>query len=281
MAKLVTFGDGSFGIRGAAKRLCNQAIRSEFFTEPPEHWDLNRIKLVFPSFQSENQEFIEGQRKGLGLWLWQPALLIAVLANTAEGQVVCFLDAGCQLSPDPVALRTMSAYIEFVNQNDFLFVQIKENSFGIDDLSEFAWTKSDCLNQFSLSLELLESPQIQSGIIFVRNCQRVRDFAFRWYENCCAMDYKLLVDPLDVSTESVRFVSHRYSQSILSLMVKSEGLPRVADDTYWFPNWSEGLSHPIWSMRNRSGGDAFRRNIIDLLKIGVAKIERELISRFR
>lgn len=279
MTKLVTFGDGSVGIRSAAKRLRRQAIQSEYFIDPPEHWDLNRIDEAFPDFLSENQDFLKTHRRGLGLWLWQPALLIAALKNSPEGQVVCFLDAGCQLSPNRSAQSTMARYLESANRNDFLFVQIKEKSFGIEDLSEIAWTKSDCLNAFTLSLESLESPQIQSGIIFVRNCQRVREFALRWYENCRLMNYQLLVDSVDKSAESPRFVSHRYSQSILSLMVKSEGLPRMGDDTYWFPNWSEGLAHPIWSMRNRSGGDAYRRNTYDLLKIAGARIERELIAR--
>jgi hypothetical protein len=281
MSKLVTFGDGSVGIRSAAKRLCNQAITSGYFMDPPEHWDLNEIDKVLPHFLSENQDFLKTHRKGLGLWLWQPALLIAALSNSAEDQVICFLDAGCQLSPDHSAQSVMAKYIEFVNRNDFLFIQIREKSFGIEDLSEIAWTKSDCLNQFNLDLESLESPQIQSGIILVRNCERVREFAFRWYENCRMMNYQLLVDSSDKSAESPRFISHRYSQSILSLMVKSEGLPRITDETYWFPDWSEGLDHPIWSMRNRSGGDAYRRNIFDLLKIAGAKIERELIARFK
>jgi hypothetical protein len=280
MSKLVTFGDGNLGIRSAAKRLCTQASRSSFFSNPPEHWDLKRIDSVFPNFIKENREFFMNNKRGLGLWIWQPALMISVLQQTPEDEIVCFLDAGCQLSPSMGALPRLKEYFELVGKSDFLFVQIREKSFGIEDLSETSWTKSECFDYFSLTEEDLRSPQVQSGIILVKNSELVRDFALRWYENCKKNDYLLIKEQSSISKESSSFVSHRYSQSVLSLMVKEEKLQTIPDETYFYPNWIDGLDYPIWSMRNRSGGDAFRRNLRDLIMIGAARIERNIRALF-
>ena len=280
MSKLVTFGDGNLGIRSAAKRLCKQASRSSFFTSPPEHWDLKRIDSVFPNFIGDNLDFFKNNKRGMGLWIWQPALIMSVLRETPEGEIICFLDAGCQLSPSMRALPRLKHYYELVEKSDFLFVQIRENSFGIKDLSETSWTKAECFEFFDLKERDLKSPQIQSGVIIVRNSERVRDFASRWYENCKKNDYFLLKEESFSSKQSSSLVSHRYSQSILSLMVKEEQLQTILDETYFYPNWRDGLDYPIWTMRNRSGGDAIRRNAIDLIKIGTARIERNIRALF-
>ena len=280
MSKLVTFGDGNLGIKSAAKRLCKQATCSSFFTNPAEHWDLKRIDSVIPNFIKDNLEFFNNNKRGLGLWIWQPALIMSVLKETPEGEIICFLDAGCQLSPSMSALPRLIDYYNLAEQSDFLFVQIRENSFGIKNLSETSWTKAECFEFFNLKDRDLKSPQIQSGIIIVRNSERVRDFASRWYDNCKKNDYFLLKEESFSSNKLSSFVSHRYSQSILSLMVKEEQLQTIHDETYFYPNWRDGLDYPIWSMRNRSGGDAFRRNTIDLMKIGAARMERNFRALF-
>jgi len=168
----------------------------------------------------------------------------------------------------------MKDYLAVVKSTGFLFNQIKEGSFGVEDLSEKCWSKKSSVEYFNLDAKLLSSTQIQSGVIMIANTQAGRSFVSRWYENCVKDGYKFLVDPDFAESQHPGFVSHRYAQSILSMMVKKESLRCLIDETYWFPNWKAGENFPIWTMRNRSGGDAFRRNWFDLFQIGFAKFER-------
>jgi hypothetical protein len=101
-----------------------------------------------------------------------------------------------------------------------------------------------------------------------------------WLDYCANSNYSFLLNSSGGEPRSKEFVQHRWEQSIISLIVKSEGIVPLADETYFYPNWSKGLKFPIWAMRNRSGGDAYRRNFIDLFKLFLAKIERKLISAF-
>ena len=274
--KLITFADGSFGIKAAGRRLARQGISSGYFDGGCEVWNLARLESADQDFRQNHSAFLRAHPKGFGLWVWQPAFLLAAMNESIEGDVIVALDSGCQLISNQIASLQMEAYVSEVKRKGSLFVQIREGSFGLDDLREKAWTKRECVERLNVDAAHLESTQIQSGIIFVLNTVETRDFVSRWYRNCVEDRYALLLEPADSDEQVSEYVAHRYSQSILSLMVKQESLPKMLDDTYWYPAWSAGLHFPIWSMRNRSGGDAFRRSPIDLLSIGLAKIERKV-----
>jgi hypothetical protein len=278
MAKLITFADGNIGIRSAAKRLVRQGLDSGYFSGGCETWDLSKLTSVDSGFRDKHLSFVRENPKGLGLWLWQPAVLLNALANASEGELIVFLDAGCQIVCNAEASKRFSEYLEMAEDSGFLFVQIKNGAFGIVNLGEKYWTKKSCLRYFNLSSELNNVPQIQSGVVFIANTPEGRQFVSQWYETCVANNYELLRDATAEEEQEHGFISHRYSQSILSLMVKQHSLHYLADETYWHPNWSLGLDYPIWTMRNRSGGDAFRRNGFDLLLIGFAKLERKIRS---
>jgi hypothetical protein len=119
-----------------------------------------------------------------------------------------------------------------------------------------------------------DSGQVQAGIIIVQKTPEVIDFAKKWME-VCQLDNNFYLNAPDSSEEQLeRFHSHRCEQSVMSLLVKQAGFTLIRDETYFAPEWGLGADFPIWAMRNRSGGDAYRRNLIDLAKISLAKIAR-------
>jgi hypothetical protein len=91
----------------------------------------------------------------------------------------------------------------------------------------------------------------------------------------------LLVDPSDEELQTSDFKEHRWEQSIFSLIVKSEKVSPLKDESWFHPNWAEGLHYPIWAVRNRSGGDVIRRNSFDIVKIFAARVERKILSFYR
>ena len=73
--RLVTFADGTFGFRSAGKRLIRQADKSAWFNSPSEHWTIKKIQSRIPDFAANNLTFMEENKRGLGLWIWKPAVL--------------------------------------------------------------------------------------------------------------------------------------------------------------------------------------------------------------
>lgn len=272
--KLIVFGDGLLGMRSAANRLCKQANECSYFNSI-EKWDLNRLKNQMPDFFSSHLEFIKMNSKGLGHWLWQPAVLLAALRETQENELVLMLDAGCQINSNKEARTRMNHYSSLARKNGALFMQITPGEFGSIDLRERSWTKQGILDLFLPSTNDLDSPQIQSGVILMVNNQTNRRFVESWLEHCVQNSYKALGTTLQDFLDSPTLIQNRDAQSVLSIMVKQSSYSFLADETYWFPDWHEGDDFPILTMRNRSGGDAVRRNPLDLFLILLAKMERE------
>jgi len=279
--KLVTFSDGSFALRAAGRRLVKQADSTGWFHYRSEHWTVETLRTKTPEFYFHNQKFIEAHPKGFGLWIWKPAILSYLLENLEDNDMVIFLDAGCQLNSNEDSRLRFQQYIEICKGTDLLAMQLADNSFGYEDLTDAAWTKLSVLNSLDPLLIFRKSNQIQAGIIFAIKSEKSQRIAKKWLKYCVDSNYSLLVGPSDTDPQSSEFKEHRYEQSIFSLIVKSEGVLPLEDETWFSPDWAKGLSYPIWAMRNRSGGDVFRRNIFDIFKFFAARIERIIRSSFR
>jgi hypothetical protein len=269
--KFVTFGDGSFGFRSAAKRLASQAYDSNLFSLGVEVYDLDRLYSNCEEFERSHKQYIQLNQKGLGNYIWKPQMLIQALESVKSDEIVCVIDAGCQLNLNEYSLNRFYNYIEMVDQSGSLFMQIRPGSFGNESFLDREWSKKSLMEFLDPQDVFGQSSQIQSGIIFLKHSEDSVHFAREWMQLSEYEDYSLLRSPLDVEGENPWFRGHRWEQSILSLLVKKRRLNFISDETYWYPEWNRGLNYPVWAMRNRSGGDAYRRNIPDLIKIMAAK----------
>jgi hypothetical protein len=231
-----------------------------------------------PEFYSQHLEFIKTHSRGFGLWIWKPAILAYLIERLDDNEMVLLLDSGCQFNSTAESKVRFDEYIKLTSTNDLLLMQIANDSFGFQDLTNAAWTKLSVLDSLDPLSAFRNSNQIQSGIIFAIKSEKSVRVAKMWLDLCTRSEYSLLVDPPPHESQPIQFRQHRWEQSILSLILKSEGIPPLLDETYFYPNWSDGLNFPIWAMRNRSGGDAFRRNFLDILKLSAAKIERHALA---
>jgi hypothetical protein len=279
--KLVTFSDGSRGLRAAGKRLVKQADATGWFDYPSEHWTLNTLRSKLPEFVVEHQEFMKTHARGLGLWIWKPAILSYLVERLEKDEAILLLDAGCQLNQTDDSEQRFKEYLDLCAAQGMLLMQLSDHSFGFNNLTDAAWTKRSVLNELDPFSNFRNTNQIQSGIIFATKSIQSETVSKKWLDYCVKSNYSYLLDPSEGEGQPGEFRQHRWEQSIISLIVKSEGIVPLVDETYFYPNWSEGLNFPIWAMRNRSGGDAHRRNYRDLLAILSAKIERKLITVFK
>lgn len=279
--KLVTFSDGSYAFRAAGRRLAREADSSGWFSQQSEHWTVDTLRSKIPNFFTEHKHFIADHPKGYGLWIWKPAILSYLIDNLEDGEMVLLLDAGCQLNTNHNSWSRFQDYVDICRTSDLLVMQLADNSFGFKKLTDAAWTKLSTLNFLDPNSVFRNTNQIQSGIIFAIKSDKSQRIANKWMTSCIESKYSFLVDPLETESQTDDFIQHRWEQSILSLIVKSEGIQPIEDETYFYPNWSRGMNFPIWAMRNRSGGNAFRRNFLDVLKLMTAKAERLILSFYR
>jgi hypothetical protein len=273
--KLVTFSDGSYAFRAAGRRLANQADSTGWFDHPSEHWTTETLRTKMPEFYSEQQEFIKDHPKGFGFWIWKPAILSYLIDHLVEGEMVLLLDAGCQLNENKDSKLRFQQYVEICTARDLLVTQLSH------DLNDAEWTKRSTLDSLDPLGVFRNTGQIQSGIIFAIKSEKSQRIAKKWFNYCVDSNHSLLLDPSNNEFQAGEFKEHRHDQSIFSLIVKSEGIIPIEDETWFHPNWAEGLHFPIWAVRNRTGGDVVRRNFLDILKIFTARVERKILSILR
>jgi hypothetical protein len=273
--RLVTFSDGSHALRAAGRRLVREADSTGWFDHPSEHWTLETLRTKVPDFYFKHHKFMRDHRKGFGYWIWKPAILSYLFDHLEDDEIVLYLDAGCQLNSIEDSKLRFQQYIEICRARDLLVVQLP------DDLPDAAWTKRSTLDALDPDKAFRNTGQIQSTLVFAIKSEKSQRVVEKWLTNCVDSNYSLVLDPSDDDFQNTGFKDHRHDQSILSLIVKSEGIVPIKDETWFSPNWENGLNFPIWAMRNRTGGDFFRRNLLDLVKIFLAKLEHKLIRFFK
>jgi hypothetical protein len=272
--KLISFSDGNFGLRSAGRRLVREGLNSDWFDHGCKHWTIKTLRQEMPEFINLHQSLMAETERGLGNWIWKPAILLHELQTASEGDFIVMLDAGCQLNVNSKSRSRFDEYLIHARQFGLTLVEIRKLSFGFENVTDQAWTKKETLDSLDPDGRYRSSNQIQSGVIIAFNSAKTREFVRGWYEMCFIDGYRLLTSPTLDSIQNPEFIEHRWEQSILSLLAKNQGLPPIPDETYWYPDWSNGFNYPIWTMRNRSGGNAFRRNVFDLSKIAIARFER-------
>lgn len=270
--KLVTFSDGSYALRAAGRRLVTQADSTGWFDHPSEHWTLETLRTKMPDFYSKHHKFIRDHPIGFGFWIWKPAILSYMIDRLEHDEVVLLLDAGCQLNSNSDSKLRFQQYIEICKTRDLLVMQLSNG------LTDAAWTKLQTLNSLDPLEVFRNTNQIHATVIFAIKSDKSQQVVKKWLDYCIDSNYSLLVDPSDSDSQTSEFKEHRRDQSILSLILKSEEIIPVEDETWFSPNWIDGLSFPIWAMRNRTGGDAFRRNYLDTFKIFAEKVEFKVTS---
>jgi len=275
---LTTFGDGSHAMKSAAKRLASQGVQSGLF-DGVSTWSLEKLREQEPEFMSRCEKFILENGKGLGNWIWKPRVLLTQMQSIPLGQIILMLDAGCQLNINTESIKRLEYYRELVLKHSGLFMQLQNGQFGVDDLSDATWTKMATLRLLDPQSRSRESGQIQSGIIFLENTLVNQSFVNNWLAICLKDNFRYLRS--EEIHEGERVQPHRWEQSILSLLVKDSNFKYLPDETYFAPDWDLGKRYPIWAMRNRSGGDAYRRNFKDLGLLAAGRLENTIQNRLR
>jgi hypothetical protein len=192
--------------------------------------------------------------KGFGYWLWKPIIILKRLREIPPGDILLYLDAGCELnllSEEPRG--RISMYFNLVRQHGSLAMKLNDEPEKGVYPTELRYSKSALIQSIKPSAETLSENQLMATVMLLTNNEVNQEFVKKWGDVAASENYSLLMDD-QRHHQDKDFIGHRHDQSIFSILYKESGMFYIPDETNWKPDWlGEGSIYPIWAMRNRTG----------------------------
>ena len=165
------------------------------------------IPIIF----KEQHEEIFKIKRGAGLWLWKPFLILKTLIEFAvDDDIVFYSDGGAFM------IRNISFIIKSMGDSDIWVSDIP--------FKEKQFTKEDAFHLMNTETINRESPQIQASFLCFRKSGTSVAFVREWLKLCCDIN---LLHPSNLNPgleNGNSFIAHREDQSILSLLCKKRGI---------------------------------------------------------
>ena len=229
----ITFGSHDNYI-DAAIRLCKQAKSFQLFTTITAYTSFYLKKDAF--FWKYHGEFTKHKR-GFGYWIWKPYLILKTMNNLKNGDILLYLDCGCEL--DLSEKKYLLEYIEIVKKDKIMGCDTK--------CIEQIWNKRDLIELMNMNKdEYLTTTQREAGALLILVCDETRNLIEEWYTIAC--DYHNIDDSPSILPNCPEFKEHRHDQSIFSLLTKK----------YNIFSTTCIKSHCIKYVRNRSGNSKIK-----------------------
>ena len=197
----------------AGKRLLNEVQKLDIFDSCQLYTD-DDLKSN-RKFWKKHSKFIISNQKGFGRYIWKPFLIKRNLEHLNDGDILLYLDAGCEL---PVENKQNLLTLISNVKTELLISSTNyqtEKKRSKRDLIKYL----DCENS-----NIINFPQRQPGAVLYYVCKETRDFVNKWYELCSDKSYHWLDDSPSTITNYPEFKGHRHDQSIFSLLSKKYNL---------------------------------------------------------
>lgn len=178
-------------------------------------------------------------KRGFGLWLWKPYLILKSMELLNENDILIYCDSGTTFVRD---VRKLIPSIDKAKDNVLLFELVLLNE---------DWTKREAFVYSGYMPEENER-QLNAAVIALRVNQKSKEFIREWYELC--RDERILSpNTFDKSIkEQKHFGAHREDQSILSILARKKRMTTLPDPTEWgewlFANENSGRNN-IWTCK--------------------------------
>lgn len=232
MNYFITYGDNKF--KKSKVRLLNQAI--DFGFDFSKAYSFNDLSNEFVSLTSP---YINYQRGG-GYWIWKAFILHDIFTTMCEGDVVVYLDAGCQINLE--GKTRFHEYLKILDQNKGFL------AFHLPDCFEYMYTNHITLDFFNINNDstIYNSNMMVGGILMFKKNQLTTQFIEEFYSIATSTP-NIFTDQNSFSLD-YRFIEHRHDQSILSLLRKKYDVKSIPDETCAI-DWSELKLTPFHAMR--------------------------------
>jgi hypothetical protein len=195
-----------------------------------------------PEFWPKHGDFINANTRGYGYWLWKPYLIMKTLEIMNDGDILFYVDSGCELLPNENNDLEIAKLAKSCDKNTILYIIASE---------ENQYNKMDLVNAMILEEEqktnVMNTMQNAATFIIMKKTDQTYDFASEWYSICCT--YSNIDDSPSKAANDPSFIEHRHDQSVFSLLTKSEKYR----DTMNTPGNKIYDCHPFLISRKRSG----------------------------
>lgn len=175
------------------------------------------------SFKKKNASILSYKR-GVGLWLWKPYVILKTLKKLNNGDILFYSDAGACF------IRSARKIIESMQQDIWCCdIPTVEEQFT----KAACFTALDCVGGgYSKSCQRIAT------FFAIRKSAETMDFVTKWLEACENID---LIYPEERSEENPLLLSHREDQSIFSLLTKKYGFKshKIPTAAYYYPKMEQ------------------------------------------
>lgn len=197
-------------------------------------WEFT-INDISKEFNDDNIKVINADR-GVGYWIWKPWIINHVAVRCADGDYVCYCDAGVKF------IGNISHLINAMDQDIFLFS---------NGHSHVHWCKRDVIDAILPGINRKENQlvdvwlsadyqQVQASVILFRINPATRNFIKEWLLWCQMPGF--IDDSPSKLPNHPEFAQHRYDQAILTcLQIKYGYKLHYWADALWY--WSQ---RPKW-----------------------------------
>jgi hypothetical protein len=250
----LTFGGGKTW-PDAARRLQKQAeatgIFDDVFAETSDAFFAEN-----PDF-SRHRAFIESNARGWGYWIWKPFLILKYMKRLKDGDILFYLDAGCEILPENRA--KFEALLQHVATHCNAFFDYSR--YAVFNLA--FWCKQSLLDEvqreFGVAVDWLRTPKIWAGGFGLAKNDENIAFANHWLRMATTDNYHFVDDTPSKVPQIYPFFEHRHDQSILSALKAIYKFPnyRPASDIDWVDISQDvtatALAQPFLQTRNATG----------------------------
>ena len=217
-------------------------------------------------FWSDHHKFISLHKKGFGLWIWKPHVILRSLRHVMDGTILVYIDAGCHLNP--AGVRRWREYLDVLNSGEHSILAFDysvpvEHGWWATSRPEIwtdrQFTKAEVVTHMESKGEVsqfLDSPSIAAGIVLIRANDTSRALIEEWNETLTS-NPNLLTDVTSQKGQHPSFIAHRHDQSVFSLLTKMRGAHTFSAFETWIPKrlrspeLSSSLDHyPIHARRD-------------------------------
>ena len=171
-------------------------------------------------------------KRGNGLWLWKPYIILKALDEIREGDYVFYCDSGAFFFSSVMPL------IKSMGDNDIWVSNIA--------FIEEEWTKPEIFSQLGITDEGIKtSGQVQGGFFLARKSEKSCAFVREWLGLCSRPE---LIMPLEPGEYHGECIENREDQSLLSVLSKLRGI-KAHKPPFIAPKYFR-LFHPVMVLKN-------------------------------
>lgn len=219
----ISFGGGGDNYISSVNRIHTELSGLNIFDLIIKYTDTELKKDEL--FWKKNGEFILQNNRGYGYWLWKPYIILKTLNTMDNGDILLYLDSGCEIIADEKSSEEMSNLLDKCNNNELLYT--------LTGQIEKKYNKMDLLKYMDMDNNTIKnSEQSQATIIFIKKNDKTYKLIEEWYTIAC--NYHFIDDSNSIEQNDSSFIEHRHDQSIFSLLTKKYSFNNNENKLYDF-----------------------------------------------